>query len=517
MNQKSRTHNSIVNLVVTLGCQVLTLALSFVVRTYFINILGTDYLGINGLYTNILTVLSLAELGIGSAIGFSLYKPVAFNDQDKISALMSFYRKAYIIIAGIVAVVGLSLIPVLDDLVTTDKPVDHLILYYVLFLANSVVSYLFAYKQTLLYVDQRNYINKIVYTIFSLASNFGNLAVLFLTRNYIIYLSLHIVLTFLNNVILAIIVDKHYSFIKTNKTKLAKDEQKNIFKNIKAMFVYKFGGVLVNNTDNILISKLISTTAVGLYSNYTLVVNALVSYLDLIVGSAASSIGNFNAEQDIKDSKKLFESVSLFNFWIYGFSTIALYTLLDDFITIWMSTADYVLDKKTLIAIVLNFFIIGVSTSTSTFRSTTGLFRETKYIFLFTAAFNIVISIILGLKIGLCGIIFATSISKLMTNFWFEPYKLYKNIFHSSCIPHFLRRLLIAALTLACCLGIEYIFSFFPPVNTVQLLLKGVIVAIIPNVVFFIVYHRTEEFKFIVSKLKPFIQDKLKAVLSRQK
>lgn len=516
MNQNSRTKNSIINLIVTLGCQVLTLGLSFIVRTYFISFLGADYLGINGLYSNILTVLSLAELGIGSAIGFSLYKPVAFNDKDKIAALMRFYRKAYLVIALVVATVGLCLVPFLHSLIKTTQEIDHLVLYYLLFLANSVVSYLFAYKSTLLYVDQRNYVVKITHTVFSLFSNAGQLAILFLTKSYISYLIVQVLCTFLNNVVISIVVDKNYKFLKGNKSKLSKEEQKGIFTNIKAMFVYKIGGVLVNNTDNILISKIISTTAVGFYSNYTLVVNSVVNFLDLIIGSATGSIGNYNAQTDGKNSQKLFEAVSLFDYWIYGFSAVAFYSLLNDFITIWMSTSKYLLDEKTLIAIVVNTFVMGISTSTATFRSTTGLFRETKYVFAVTAVLNLFFSILLGIKIGLCGILFATSISKLLTNFWFEPYKLYSKYFGMSCKTHFLKKGLITLLTVISCVIIRFIFSFMPPVNKYIFILEIIIVAIVPNVIFFIVYHKTEEFRFIVSKLKPFIEGKINSVLKRK-
>jgi len=515
MNQKSRTQNSIVNFIVNFGCHFITLGLSFIARTYFINILGTNYLGINGLYTNILTVLSLAELGVGSAIGFSLYKPVAQNDKEKISALMDFYKKAYLTIALIITVVGLALVPFLNSLVKTDRPIDHLVLYYLLFLANSVVSYLFAYKSTLLFVDQKNYIINITKTIISIFLNIGQLALLFLTRNYIAYLVFQIFCTLLSNIIIAVIVDKNYKFLKSSKATLSKEEKNEIFKNIKAMFVYKIGGVLVNNTDNILISKIISITAVGLYSNYTLISNSVNNVLNILIGSFTGSIGNYNAESSGENSQKLFEAVSLFDYWIYGFSTVALYTLIEDFITLWMSTSNYLLDKKTLVAIVINMFVMGISTSTSTFRATTGLFRDTKYVFAVTAVFNLVLSIVLGIKIGLCGILFATSISKLLTNFWFEPYILYKKYFNMSCAKHFLKKGLIALLTVISCIIIKVIFSYFPPINKYTFVLEMIIVTIIPNVIFFVVYRKTEEFKFIVSKLKPFFEKKINAIIKR--
>lgn len=515
MNQNSRTKNSITNLVVTLGCQFLTLILNFIVRTYFINILGTSNLGINGLFSNILTVLSLAELGIGSAIGFSLYKPVAEGDEDRISALMHFYKKAYRIIAVSVAAIGAILIPFLKYLMKTEIPMNLVTQYYVLYLANTVFSYLLSYKATLLYVDQRNYVTRISSTIFNIVQNAAQLAILFLTRSYTAYIIVLICCTVMNNVFIAAVVDKHYSFINKNKTRLKKDEQKSIFGNIKAMFFYKIGGVLVNNTDNILISKIINTATVGLYSNYTLVINSVMIYVDLILGSATGSIGNFNANASKKESQKLFEAVSLFDNWLCSFAVVGFYTIINDFITVWLSTPKYLLDKKTLIAIVLNTFIMGLSTSTATFRSTTGLFRETKYIFMFTAALNIIFSIVLGLKFGLFGIILATSISKLLTNFWYEPYMLYKKFFEMSCAPHFLKRLKITVLTLICCVGLSALFTLFPPTNKLVLLEKAIIVTVVTNLVFFLAYFKTEEFKFIVSKLKPFVQEKIGKYLKK--
>ncbi len=508
MNKNSRTENSLINLVVTLGCQFLTLILNFVVRTYFINILGTGSLGINGLFSNILTVLSLAELGIGSAIGFSLYKPVADGDEDRISALMHFYKQAYRIIALSVAAIGAVLIPFLKYLIKSDIPLNQVIIFYILYLSNTVLSYPLSYKATMLYVDQRSYITRIIATVFSVVQNAAQLTVLFLTKSYAAYIIVMICCTVLNNVIVAIIVDRQYPFIRKNRSRLKKEEQKSIFDNIKAMFYYKIGGVLVNNTDNILISKIINTATVGLYSNYTLVINSGMIYIDLIIGSATGSIGNFNVNASKQDSQKLFEALSLFDNLLYSFSVIGIYTLINDFITIWLSTPKYLLDEATLIAIVLNTLVRGLSSSTATFRSTTGLFKETKYIFMFTAVLNIILSIVLGIKLGLCGIIFATSISKLLTNFWYEPYMLYKKCFEMSCIPHFLKRGMITVITVACCAGFKYLFSFFPPVDKFVFIEKAIIVTVGTSLVFFLVYFRTEEFKFIVAKLKPFVKEK---------
>lgn len=510
MNTKSRTLNSVKNATVTVLCQIVSLVFSFVTRTIFIGSLGTDYLGINGLYSNILTVLSMADLGIGSAIAFAMYKPVRNKDEREISKLMNFYKRLYNFIALGVAAVGLCIVPFLDKLVKTDRTIDNrqLIIYYLLFLANSVISYLFAYKATMLYADQNTYIVRIFNTLFIVVANIGELVALKLTGNYIAYLSVQLICTFLNNIIIAIIVDKKYSFIKKYSDKLEKEKKNSIFSNVKCMFFYKIGGVIVNNTDNILISSIISTTITGFYSNYTLIVNAVLQFADYILSSIVGSIGNLNADDNRKQSEKVFDSLTLMNFWIFGFSSAMLFALIDDFIILWLHNENFLLGTATLIAIVGNLFFTGIMRSMASFRETTGIFRQTRYIFAFTSVLNIALSVILGKAVGLCGILFATLISKALTCFWYEPYILYKYFFKASSLKYFIRQFLFIFSEIAVCAVIYFVKQILPPLSIGTFLLEAVIAAAVFNIFFFAEFGFSKEFKFIIKKIKFLISHK---------
>ena len=504
MNTKSRTRNSFRNMAITACCQFTLLIFSFVTRTVFIDSLGTDYLGINGLYSNILSVLSMADLGIGSAIAYALYKPIARGDEREISTLMNYYKKIYRYIALGVAAVGLCIVPFLNVLVKTEQQIDrfHLITYYLLFLANSVTSYLLAYKSTMLLADQNSHIVRISHTFFSIAANIGELLILKYTGSYIAYLLIQLSCTLLNNLIIAFIVDKKYSFIKKYHDKLSKEKRTNIFTNVKCMFFYKIGGVIVNNTDNILISAIISTTIAGIYSNYTLILNPVIQIVEYLLNTKTRSIGNLNASGDKKNSEKIFNSLTVFNFWLFGFCSAMLFALIDDFIRLWLHKESFILGTAMLIATVGNIFFTGIMRSMAAFRETTGIFRQTRYIFAFTSVLNIILSIIMGKTLGLSGIIFATIISKALTCFWYEPYMLYKHFFGTSCLKYFVRQFLFIFIEAAVCAAIYFIKPLLPSLGYTTFILEAVIAAAIFNAVFLVVFGPTKEFRFLLGKLK---------------
>jgi O-antigen/teichoic acid export membrane protein len=509
MNNRSRIFNSIRNIAVSTLIQVLTLILSFISRTLFIKYLGSEYLGINGLYTNILSVLSLAELGMGTSIIYALYKPLAENNTEKLAELMNFYKTAYRVIALIVATVGSALIPFLSFFIKTDSVIPHFRLYYILFLANSVCSYLFIYKSSIINADQRYYITKTNTFIFDLLRNVLQIVLLILTHNYILYLVIQIICTLGGNISIAIKANKRYPFLKNKKAKLPSDEKHKIFDNIKSVFVYKLGGVILNNTDNILISKIIGTICVGLYSNYILVVNAIETFTTLLFSSMTGSIGNLNATSSRKESLDVFESLNFMRFWIFGFCSIAFLSLLDSFVVLWLST-DYRLEHIVIVAIAFNVYVKGMSFSTSDFRDTTGMFRQTKYIFLFTAALNLILSIILGLKIGLSGILFATGISRILTNVWYEPVVMYKQYFKQSSVKYFMRQILYFILTFVAYIPVYFFNKLIPEVTFVHFIYRVIFTAIVPNVIFLLATFKLKEFQYLKDKIKLIFSKKLR-------
>ena len=266
----SRLTNTIRNTVVGFAAQLIVILLNYINRTIFIYYLGAEYLGLSGLFSNILSMLSLAELGIGVAISFSLYKPLEENDIRKTKALMNFYQLAYRIIGIVILILGLCLIPFLDVLIKDKPDIPHFTLIYVLFLSNTVVSYFFTYKRSLLSADQKEYLNSVNRTFFAVIQCVGQFFVLMLTKNYLLYLIVVVACTLGSNVVISYQCDKRYPYLRKNTEKLSKDETKELLKYVMAQLSHKVGGIVVSGTDNILTTSLVSggLVIVGLYSNY---------------------------------------------------------------------------------------------------------------------------------------------------------------------------------------------------------------------------------------------------------
>ena len=337
MNQNSRTSNVIRNVIGGVGGQLFTSILSFVCRTYFINLLGATYLGVNGLFANILSLLSLAELGIGPAIVFSMYKPIKDNDLEQIARLMNFYKKAYRIIAVVVSVCGLALVPFLPYLIKDTSGIENLSLIFILILLNTSVSYLFAYKGSMLNADQKAYVCVIFRNIFAVVQNIVQIVVLILTGNFLLYLIVQIITTFLANLVQAIYVNKKYPFlVKYKQAKISKDDQKNVMKNVKGMMLHKVGGFVLNSTDNLVISKFVGIIAVGIYSNYLMIINIIKGFVSQLTGATSASVGNLIASETQEKSYKVFNSMFFAYTWVYSFCFICFWVIFQPFVSLWL-------------------------------------------------------------------------------------------------------------------------------------------------------------------------------------
>ena len=274
----SRTRNSVRNLSYALIGQGLGFVISFVARIFFIRILGSEYLGLNGLFTNVLTILSLAELGVGEAITFSLYKPLAENDTKKCIMLMQLYKKVYTVIGCAILLIGVSLTPFLPLVIKNMPDIPYINLIYILFVVNTAVSYFFSYKRNLIIADQKKYIATFYRYLAHAIFTFLEIIFLIITKNYIVYLFIMIAATLADNIMVSRKADKMYKFLKTEKqVPLDKESKDSIIKNTRAMMMHKVGNVVVNSTDNILLSMFVSLESVGLYSNYFFITNALNS------------------------------------------------------------------------------------------------------------------------------------------------------------------------------------------------------------------------------------------------
>ncbi|MGU8276704.1 lipopolysaccharide biosynthesis protein [Clostridium perfringens] len=498
MKAQSRIENSIKNISIGLGGQVLSLLLSFINRTIFINTLGEQYLGINGLFSSILSVLSLAELGIGSAIIYNMYKPLADNDNKKIQMLINLYRNLYHIIGIVVGILGMLLIPFLDFVIKGNIDIPNLKIIYILFLSNSVLSYFFAYKRSILIADQKNYLINIYQYLFNIIQIIIQVVILKLTNNFIFYLLIQCISGLLLNIYISKQANKLYPFIrKRNSISLEKNEKIKIFKNVYAMFMYKINGVILNSTDNIVISMFIGISYVGLYSNYLLIVNSVIMILDIIFSSLTSSIGNLNAIESKAKKYEVFNTINFIAFWIYGFSSICLYCLLNPFIEVWLGKG-YLLDNFTVLIIILNFYTSGMQYATCAYRDTTGLFWNGRYLPILASILNIFFSIFLAPKLGIAGVILGTILSRVFTYFWFDPKIIYKNIFNTPVKIYFLKYSFYTFIVIITGLISVKVTSIMGNISFFSFIISIILCVLISNTIFLIVFFRSKEFKQII-------------------
>lgn len=492
----ARTENSLRNVRFALISQAVAILANFLTRKVFVSILTQEYLGLEGTFSNILSMLSLAELGIGSAITYSLYRPLAENNQKGIIALMQFYRKAYLCIGLIVASIGILLTPALPVLIKDIPNIPHIQLIYLMFVANSALSYFFVYKQSIIIADQRKYIVSLYHYGMNALMYLGQAVVLIITRNYDCYLGLQIFITLSRNLLLSRKADQFYPYIKKAKPEALDREVKNtIVRNTKAMVAHRIGGVIVFGTDSLLISYFAGAIAVGIYSNYQMVINGLNTVYGAMFGALTASIGNLGVTESNEKGRQIFHKVDFAGRWLHGFSAVCLVVLFNPFIELWLGR-DYLFDQWIVCLIAVNFYVTGMRKSVLTFRDAYGLYWYDRYKPLLESAINLVASIVLAIPFGIAGILFGTLISTVTTCFWIEPYVLFKYGLKQPVRTYFVDYGKNTLITLAagavtwrvCCLITDTcIFSFAG---------KTILCVLVSNIVFALAYCRTEEIHY---------------------
>lgn len=496
----SRTHNAIKNVTYNIGYQLLMLVLGFVNRTIFLHFLSVEYLGIQAIFKDILTLLSMADLGLITAMTYSLYKPLATGDKTYISGLIQFYKKVCNLIALAICVIGVSLIPFLPYIVNLDQEIPSLTLYYLLYVLNTVASYLVVYKTVILVADQKGYLTAKYGSIFNILQNISLAVFLWLTHNFLVYLVIQVLFTYLYNIVVSRVAGRKYPYIN-DPVVLKKEETREIFKNIKSVFLYKSSGVLISATDNTLISILIGTAVVGLYSNYMLIVTKVVSLLTTAFHSLTSGLGNLIVKEGEERRYQVFQILqTACNILSILVVTMMLF-LLQDFIGLWLGK-QYLLDEWVLYAIIINFYFSVILLPVWAYREATGLYHQIRYVMLLTAALNLVISILLGKYLGLAGILLGTSIAKLLTYFWYEPVLLFHRFFGQSSRSYFLS-ILKSIGVLVVLIGVGAVVSKVLVVNGfVMFTIKAGALSLITLACVFGCYHKSRGFGLLKEKIK---------------
>ncbi|MGI6452434.1 MAG: lipopolysaccharide biosynthesis protein [Syntrophomonadaceae bacterium] len=498
-----RTKKSLVNVTTAVIGQVFAILISFISRFVFVKILGAEYLGVNGLFTNVLSMFALFELGIGPAIIYSLYKPLAFNDEQKVKALMGLYAKAYWIVGVVVLIIGLAIMPFLDLIIKDPPNIPDLNIIYLLFLANSVITYFFSYKRSLIIADQRSYITTIYrYSVYFIL-NVIQIIILLKTGDFLLFLLAQIISTFIENLLVSLKANQMYPYIKgKNKERLDEETKATIFKNVRALVYHKIGGTAVFGTSSIIISAFVGIVWVGLYSNYLLIINALNIIIGQIFTAITASVGNLNAYGDKERSNFIFKTLFFISWWVFGFSSICLLVLFNPFITLWLGS-EFTMEFFVVLMIVVNYFVTGMRKASLTFKDSMGLFWNDRYKPLAEAAVNLVVALFLVQHWGLVGVLVAIFISTMTVCFWVEPYVLYKYGFERSSKEYFLRYVFYTMITILLALLTVFINNIlFYDVTIASFIGRLLVCLVVPNVVIILGFYKTKEFQYLLGIIK---------------
>lgn len=503
-----RIQNVKINAIYNLLSNVVTMLLSFVTRTLFIYTLGVKYLGLNGLFTSILGVLSLADLGISTAITYSLYQPLSDDNQNKIGQIIALFGKMYKIIGIIIFALGICLVPFLKYLVNFPEGINiNYYVIYLLFLINSVSTYLFfSYKNTVLYANQQSYLTVKYEIFYSIITMISQIIVLLIFENYYIYLLIPIFITVFKNYRVSKIAEKFFPIIKTKKfDPLDSNDKKEIIKNVYSISMIKISGIIYSSSDNLVISTFINTSIVGYYSNYIMILNIIKSLVGSIFNSMVASVGNLNASESAEYKYLTFKRLNFINFVIYGFCFICLNQLLNPFITVWIGEK-YIFKNITVLLICLTFLIPGMNNIINIYKDGCGLFWETRFRTLLTAIVNITISIILVKKLGINGVLLGTILAYCLTIYIVDPIIVYKKVFVIPVIKYYskLAQYFLCIVALNCFIGL--LISKIVMSNIIDLLIKLLMIIVTYFMIISIIFYKSEEYKYFLVLFKKILR-----------
>lgn len=460
MMKSSRQKNSILNASAVFVCKTVQIFLSFAVRRILIINLGEEILGLDGLFSSILQILSLADLGINTAIVYSLYKPIAESNEKKIAALVSFFKRFYFCVGVIIICFGIIFTPFLTYVINFPNDVDHISLYFMVTILGTASSYFLSSRRIIFEADQRNRIVTVTDMISAVLLQLLQLVVIRLFNRYIVVLVLRITLSITGNIIIYLLGNMQYPYLsKYEKETLDKQVKKELFKNTGAVLCHKIGGVFVTGTDSLIISTFISTIISGYYSNYLSIINSVSFFVTGILNALIPSIGDLKAtSDDIDHHHSILEEVVLINYCMSAFCTICLVSLINPFIVLWVGEK-FLFNIHIVILLCTNFYISTMRFGVGTFCTAAGLFKETLVKPIAEGIINLVVSLAMVKTFGVIGIFFGTFISLILGSVWVDPFFLYKKWFKRSSKHYFITYTMMLVVTCILCVAVFYISS----------------------------------------------------------
>ncbi len=497
----SRTVNVVKNTSATLLDKLMQIVIQFALRTAFIHILGNEYTGLSGLFTDVLHVLSLMEMGLDSSMIFSLYKPISQKDTRRVKQLLQFYKTAFTIIGFVVFAAGVCCVPFLPYIVKNVPNIkEDIRVIFMIYVATSACSYFLIYRAVLLRADQQSRIiskwNVIVGTVECVVE----VVLLLIFRKYYAYLIVHFCAVVGRNIIISYITTRKYpQYFNGQKAEpLSKPERHILFRDLACLTMYDVSGVAINSTDSVFISAFVGTSEVAIIGNFTLIIASIRSMVNQTVNAVKPSIGNLAATSSNEKQEQVFRTLNFMTFWVACICCTCLFVLLNPFVgEIWLNSS-YMLSMPIISVMVANFFIAVMVFPVEGFRTANGLFVQGWMRPLIMAVLNIILDFFWGRMWGIIGIFFATTVSRLMTQVWFDPWLVFSRVFKTSVLDYYKDYVIYALITAASCALSYYLCDFLPIGHgIIRFALSMVVCVVIPNVIVLALYHKSEEFHYL--------------------
>lgn len=497
-----RTKRSFINVSIAVITNFIILFTAFAVQRTLVYTMGGDYNGINSLFSNIVSMMSLADLGIGTAIIYHMYRPVAEDDHDRINSLLDFYKKCYLGISGIIVLIGIAISFFLPALAGDADIHDNLYLIFALYLVDCLCSYFLACKKSLLYASQMNYMADLIHFGIYAIQNAAQIFVLLTFHNFLLFLIVKSLGKCVANMILSVYIGHKYPYTRTKQVKpLEKETKQDIFLKVRGLLFHKFGKLLVTGCDSLVITGVLGISTMNLYANYHLIIAGISSLLNKIFNTLTNSVGNFLLNSNSENRFDVYKKIDFFNFWCFGCVAVGMYAILQPLILLWMGE-DFLFGKVVVLVLTINFYLEGMRDSIISFKEAAGIFHEDRRIPVIEALLNLIISIILAELIGISGVFLGTILSSGVAYLYSYPKYVCKPLFQMSYgqyVSQTFRHLAVIFVILGLTeLAVHPMESWNP---WVRFFTAGTASVIIFHAVFFILYGRSMEMRFYVDFL----------------
>ena len=506
-----RTDKALKNSFMEIGSNIVMIAFAFIIKRVIKMYLGAEYLGVSGLFSSLISGLCIVELGFGNAIIYNMYKPAAENNIPRIKTLLGFYKNVYHLIAAVIFCIGLLMIPFVE-LIVGDTTINlNLKLIFFIYVIDVVVTYIVAYKRSMLYVNQQSYITSFVHMMAMIFTYLLQIVALILTRSFYVYLIISVVLRIAETITINMIVNKKYPYVlEKSQEKLDKETINDIKQKVKGLIYHNISSFLVSGTDNIIISVVpgLGVIMVGIYSAYSLITSKILMIVNSIFNSLTAAVGNLLAENNNAEDKiyNTFKNIFLINSWMYIFIAVSFYYVSFPFIEMWMGK-DFVLDKATVVIISLNLFVNGFRAPYMCFKNAAGIFYEDRFVPIVESLVNLVVSIVLAFMWGLKGVLLGTIISKMVLYSYTFPKFIYKNIFNKDKTIYIkdivikMFQLISVFLITGVVVNVINVSGLF-----MNFICTSAVCVVVPNIFMLLINYKTQEFEYIKILLKKILK-----------